>query len=98
MMCFTDLPYTTLFRSGLVLGIVAVFAGLARGQEQRRKLTAEAVMEEWQLKAVSPGQDVHATGGSPEGAPRSGEHTSELQSPCNIVCSLLHERKRCRFL
>src|ERR1039457_7603288 len=26
-------------------------------------------------------------------APRSEEHTSELQSPCNIVCRLLLEKK-----
>src|SRR5256885_17239647 len=25
---------------------------------------------------------------------RSGEHTSELQSPCNIVCRLLLEKKK----
>src|SRR5688500_20289831 len=24
---------------------------------------------------------------------RSEEHTSELQSPCNLVCRLLHEKK-----
>src|SRR5688500_19597602 len=24
---------------------------------------------------------------------RSDEHTSELQSPCNLVCRLLHEKK-----
>src|SRR5256885_1237074 len=29
--------------------------------------------------------------------PRSEEHTSELQSPCNLVCRLLLEKKkRCR--
>src|SRR5256885_4283583 len=28
------------------------------------------------------------------GAPRSEEHTSELQSPCNIVCRLLLEKKK----
>src|SRR5256885_10697005 len=27
------------------------------------------------------------------GAPRSEEHTSELQSPCNLVCRLLLEKK-----
>src|SRR2546426_8997289 len=27
-------------------------------------------------------------------APRSEEHTSELQSPCNLVCSLLLEKKK----
>src|SRR5256885_9505100 len=28
-------------------------------------------------------------------APRSEEHTSELQSPCNLVCRLLLEKKNC---
>src|SRR5256885_4973077 len=28
-----------------------------------------------------------------EGTPRSEEHTSELQSPCNLVCRLLLEKK-----
>src|SRR5256885_11312544 len=30
--------------------------------------------------------------------PRSEEHTSELQSPCNLVCRLLLEKKNCRLL
>src|ERR1022692_1480185 len=29
------------------------------------------------------------------GEMRSEEHTSELQSPCNLVCRLLLEKKRC---
>src|SRR2546426_9116134 len=29
----------------------------------------------------------------PVRAPRSEEHTSELQSPCNLVCRLLLEKK-----
>src|SRR5688500_20292237 len=29
-----------------------------------------------------------------EPAPRSEEHTSELQSPCNLVCRLLLEKKK----
>src|SRR5256885_10836370 len=32
--------------------------------------------------------------GSAEGAGRSEEHTSELQSPCNLVCRLLLEKKK----
>src|SRR5256885_12277253 len=28
-----------------------------------------------------------------DGDPRSEEHTSELQSPCNLVCRLLLEKK-----
>src|SRR2546426_5217148 len=43
-----------------------------------------------------PGAQSH--GSSPP--PRSEEHTSELQSPCNLVCRLLLEKKtrwaRCR--
>src|SRR5256885_4980945 len=31
---------------------------------------------------------------SPTRAPRSEEHTSELQSPCNLVCRLLLEKKK----
>src|SRR2546426_8182092 len=29
-----------------------------------------------------------------QGVPRSEEHTSELQSPCNLVCRLLLEKKK----
>src|SRR5256885_12917692 len=32
--------------------------------------------------------------GDPPGRPRSEEHTSELQSPCNLVCRLLLEKKK----
>src|SRR5256885_6883388 len=41
-------------------------------------------------------------GGAPAGAAglgaiaRSEEHTSELQSPCNLVCRLLLEKKKIR--
>src|SRR2546426_3462979 len=33
-----------------------------------------------------------------KGARRSEEHTSELQSPCNLVCRLLLEKKISSFL
>src|SRR5256885_6439212 len=32
----------------------------------------------------------------PAGTQRSEEHTSELQSPCNLVCRLLLEKKKYR--
>src|SRR5256885_9893407 len=32
--------------------------------------------------------------GGPPPATRSEEHTSELQSPCNLVCRLLLEKKK----
>src|SRR5205807_7134770 len=35
-----------------------------------------------------------ATGGSGKSSLRSEEHTSELQSPCNLVCRLLLEKKK----
>src|SRR2546426_8169887 len=46
----------------------------------------------------------HSWGGSPRGrtgrrgAVRSEEHTSELQSPCNLVCRLLLEKKKKIFI
>src|SRR5256885_5551534 len=33
----------------------------------------------------------------PDPPPRSEEHTSELQSPCNLVCRLLLEKKKTIF-
>src|SRR2546426_11073853 len=30
--------------------------------------------------------------------PRSEEHTSELQSPCNLVCRLLLEKKKISYI
>src|SRR2546426_7571609 len=39
----------------------------------------------------------HALGFAPDGlvvCERSEEHTSELQSPCNLVCRLLLEKKK----
>src|SRR5256885_11316366 len=40
-----------------------------------------------------------AVPGRPEGVGhlRSEEHTSELQSPCNLVCRLLLEKKKTRL-
>src|SRR5256885_9478755 len=43
---------------------------------------------------VSPGDAIQLVGRA-----RSEEHTSELQSPCNLVCRLLLEKKkRCHAL
>src|SRR5256885_13087139 len=38
-----------------------------------------------------------ATGWMPKVAVRSEEHTSELQSPCNLVCRLLLEKKKTNY-
>src|SRR5205807_7130715 len=39
------------------------------------------------------GSDIN-TASAAEGGVRSEEHTSELQSPCNLVCRLLLEKKK----
>src|SRR2546426_5682932 len=44
-----------------------------------------------------PGHGARGHGRHDEGAapvPESEEHTSELQSPCNLVCRLLLEKKK----
>src|SRR5256885_15635947 len=41
-----------------------------------------------------PAQFHHAAHGVHAAQGRSEEHTSELQSPCNIVCRLLLEKKK----
>src|SRR5256885_6149801 len=46
------------------------------------------------IRAGQVDQDVHAASPSRRGSLRSEEHTSELQSPCNLVCRLLLEKKK----
>src|SRR5256885_3718643 len=42
----------------------------------------------------SPAPDVTAPNSISTNEKRSEEHTSELQSPCNLVCRLLLEKKK----
>src|SRR5688500_19425754 len=82
----TLVPYTTLFRSGGVRrGHGRVIAH--RGDSDGRTLHGWWVRRarRWRVPASWwRGPDV----------PRSEEHTSELQSPCNLVCRLLLEKKK----
>src|SRR5205807_10207969 len=86
----TLFPYTTLFRSG-------------RGLRQHRPRSVDrgcgALCRTLHRRIGS----LAAGGGSAQflqarhlGSPhsRSEEHTSELQSPCNLVCRLLLEKKK----
>src|SRR2546426_6918814 len=74
----TLFPYTTLFRS---LEAVRGHSDLDARVGQRRRAVDEA-----------PGGGARADDVFvPE---RSEEHTSELQSPCNLVCRLLLEKKK----
>src|SRR5256885_8986132 len=83
----TLFPYTTLFRSGL---------GGVEGDlvaAQRELLTGhERVGGNELLQHAVPQRRVHLF----LLAVRSEEHTSELQSPCNLVCRLLLEKKKKR--
>src|SRR5256885_7123568 len=79
----TLFPYTTLFRSAGITGSASGGLSIALDVMGRRYLEL-----------------AHAQGISPEllhrvaSMARSEEHTSELQSPCNLVCRLLLEKKK----
>src|SRR2546426_4967299 len=80
----TLFPYTTLFRSlgddaALRFEVRAIYAP-----------STEFASGDWAGHVVSSlGLSLFMGGG-----PRSEEHTSELQSPCNLVCRLLLEKKK----
>src|SRR5256885_5017903 len=85
----TLFPYTTLFRSGIRGG------GPGRGQPVGARARARAVRPAGDLEdlvARLPGGD--QAGHGVRAGDRSEEHTSELQSPCNLVCRLLLEKKK----
>src|SRR6266850_7292365 len=44
--------------------------------------------------ASTPSHASQVSAGNSASSPRSEEHTSELQSPCNLVCRLLLEKKK----
>src|SRR5256885_9788553 len=77
----TLFPYTTLFRSPLTrIDLGQTACGLA----ELGRCLSQSVYVEPELRRTMPG----------EFAKRSEEHTSELQSPCNLVCRLLLEKKK----
>src|SRR2546426_2026610 len=67
----TLFPYTTLFRSVVLLRVPL---GLPVGVDARGPVGRVRELHREQM--------------------RSEEHTSELQSPCNLVCRLLLEKKK----
>src|SRR5688500_19087166 len=94
----TLFPYPTLFRSGGDDEDGAAVAAVTAARAAARD--AHFAAERHAAVAAAAGCDVdvdfvdeHERGGcSPaELAIRSEEHTSELQSPCKLVCRLLHE-------
>src|SRR2546426_8122738 len=83
----TLFPYTTLFRSAHDALLVARRPAAGVHGLRRRPL-----------------RPLRRTGGRQRPPPphagqvRSEEHTSELQSPCNLVCRLLLEKKKKRTI
>src|SRR5256885_8796573 len=77
----TLFPYTTLFRS--------VLLGDGESAEGSVWEAAETAAHDG-LDSLCGITDVNGLGQSG----RSEEHTSELQSPCNLVCRLLLEKKK----
>src|SRR5256885_7016973 len=78
----TLFPYTTLFRSPSAKGNQVVEVD----QRWRRSAIFCLLRKHSYSFYLSRAED--AVG------PRSEEHTSELQSPCNLVCRLLLEKKK----
>src|SRR5256885_10325600 len=74
----TLFPYTTLFRSGICRRDVGRRQNL-RLRNWRRTHLIGALKDKAELAGIV--------------VVRSEEHTSELQSPCNLVCRLLLEKK-----
>src|SRR2546426_2436396 len=90
----TLFPYTTLFRSKGNRAMVELL--LAHGANVSAKGNSNTTPLHYAARSgylsvaqalVAQGADVNAKG-------RSEEHTSELQSPCNLVCRLLLEKKK----
>src|SRR5256885_7181360 len=85
----TLFPYTTLFRSGTFHQKHRAYESSIPGIGLRidfRKMPiptdpSNAIQSYFPIQELSD-------------APRSEEHTSELQSPCNLVCRLLLEKKK----
>src|SRR2546426_2066227 len=85
----TLFPYTTLFRSPSA-GVGALLALLATGQD----FTIIALIGVILLIGIVKKNAIMMI----DFALRSEEHTSELQSPCNLVCRLLLEKKKKQIL
>src|SRR5256885_9139054 len=81
----TLFPYTTLFRSVWHYTYDALGRRVAKTRLGADGTPAEQLVFSWD------GSDLAEQSG--RGA-RSEEHTSELQSPCNLVCRLLLEKKK----
>src|SRR5256885_13319401 len=86
----TLFPYTTLFRSTWYAHLSS-FSAVTGARVKRGEVVGYTG-----ISGRSTGPHVHyevRMNNAPIN-PRSEEHTSELQSPCNLVCRLLLEKKK----
>src|SRR5690606_41447023 len=95
--CFTLFPYTTLFRSGVV--VPNVFTPDGNGVNDRFEPMSGgspkvevSVFNRFGMEIFSSSSLTNLWNGTVNG--RSEEHTSELQSRENLVCRLLLEKKK----
>src|SRR2546426_2227720 len=91
----TLFPYTTLFRSRLRNG--QAFAQIPGGDLLRTLCDLIHRFERAPHQQVSTTYSYGDYERQGNGEGRSEEHTSELQSPCNLVCRLLLEKKKNTF-
>src|SRR5256885_3615085 len=85
----TLFPYTTLFRSAAGAALVAIAGSAFAGE---LTLFSEPAFHGDRIVVATDVRDLADTHHWNDRA-RSEEHTSELQSPCNLVCRLLLEKK-----
>src|SRR2546426_8052558 len=90
----TLFPYTTLFRSHTAL-VVLRGGGPPGSTGCARRGRPSAIWPRLAGRASRLGSRVP---GPARPLPRSEEHTSELQSPCNLVCRLLLEKKKKKLI
>src|SRR5256885_5015747 len=93
----TLFPYTTLFRSAVGLRVagevlLADADGARHGPFSVRRAQLPDQRDLCDLHGDDAQRDLPLT--APCRSHRSEEHTSELQSPCNLVCRLLLEKKK----
>src|SRR2546426_1741459 len=88
----TLFPYTTLFRSPPVRHLLHRLRKV-RGERPAMSCITSTTRE----PIFDHDKEVRASSKLPI-EQRSEEHTSELQSPCNLVCRLLLEKKKKKLI
>src|SRR5687767_15553113 len=91
----TLFPYTTLFRSSLLLGFALKQDKTAAEQNIPARIH-DLPLDPPNILGCQQGFTGHWVHGVAPRDPRSEEHTSELQSLAYLVCRLLLEKKKRR--